>query len=233
MWFRKFLLSIKHRWYADDERTLTELIEAGEINSETIYFPKLMKNRKALVRQSIIILVLFGAGAFLSDIFLPWNAWWWSAIRAAIMLPLALSMFIIGYCITIMQGDERAEKFKDGDEPYVSLREQFSPAWRRRFSAIIGAFLFVITFAFNGRFMYTFVFAICGAIAIGLFVFMRLTSEEQARAELNIPDPRDLEQAEKLRELQAEKKNKKNKKKSKNDDDDDDDDIEPDEDEED
>ncbi len=145
----------------------------------------LTKPKDLFLYAGVASLVMAGL-SFLADFFLPWDQWA-VFIRALIALPEAAAFFVLGYGATLWYVEYK-ERTK---ENYSTWRSKLSPTMRQRASAIAGAVLFVVMFAVTQQPGYTFVAGIIVAIVIGLFAFMRRTSQELARDSIGLPDARD------------------------------------------
>jgi len=144
------------------------------------------ENKKQLFLYSGIAFVLAAGLGFLADFLLPW-AQWAIFVRAIIALPSAALAFILGYASTLFYVGYK-KRTKSG---YETWRTKLSPTMRQRASAVIGAVLFVLMFAVAMRPGYTLASSLIVASAVGLFAFMRKTSNELIRERVGLPDARD------------------------------------------
>lgn len=129
----------------------------------------------------------------------------WMFVRAFILIPLSISIFVLGYSLSIYLG----KLMKTRNPEWVPIRMRFSPTWRNRISIIIGAFLLLIMYTYPEQVGYTFVSSSLIAIVISLFVFMRKTKREKEMAELGIPDERDVSYQKLVEELEEDQKKQK------------------------
>ena len=127
----------------------------------------------------------------------------YNVLRSILLIPSAASIFALLYGISLFFHGARVNQ----DPAWIPYRARWSPAWRRRLSAVLGAILAVVIITSSYRVGYTFINSLCGAGIIALLAFIRLTSQEKSRADLGIPDAQDLQfQAfEKSREMRREK----------------------------
>lgn len=145
------------------------------------------ENPKRLFIVSLISTIIFAGVGILADLFLPFSGIG-NVVRSIILIPTSVSMFVLGYAISLFFHYARTNQ----DPNWVPFRLRLSPSWRRRLSAIIAAVMFVIIYANGFRVGYTPTSSVFVAIGIALFAFMRTTKEEAAREEFNIPDVRDV-----------------------------------------
>lgn len=161
---------------------------------------------KALTRTSIVAAILLAIGTAM-DFTLPYGPWW-NTLRAAVVLPTGIVSFIVAYMISLRMHDKRIREDSEW-EPY---RTRFSPRWRQRISAIIGAVLLVAIYAASDGVGYSITATAVVVVVIGLLAFLRMTRKEQLRSDYSVPDPRDtriddeVEKRDKERELLAEEK---------------------------
>jgi hypothetical protein len=195
MLFRKFLVRIRKEYHGD---------------------------KKRLFLWSFIGLAASTLIGVAADAFIPFSGGW-NALRSVILVPTALSIFILGYAYSLQLHYKRVKE----DPTWVPFRMRMSPSWRRRVSAIAVVFAFVFIYANGYRIGYTFVSSLFAAAVIAIFAFMRTTREESRREEFNIPDTRDTkyeshrrklaaERAAAIKQREAEKKAKKMKNLNKN-----------------
>lgn len=168
--------------------------------------------------------LVFAVAGVLVDYFFPF-AGWWNVLRSGILIPLSLSIFVLGYTLSIYLHRKRIEE----DPAWVPFRSRFTLRWRRRMAAIAAAFLFVLVYGAGHSLFYTLVSSVFVSIAIALFAFIRPSREESLREELEIPDARDLRYDERLEKIKADRekakaaarrKDQKNKSKKETEDDD-------------
>lgn len=146
---------------------------------------------------TVAVLAIIG---ILLDNFLPFTLWW-NVLRALVSIPLAGAIFILGYAQAI---SSHAKKVEENPE-WISYRHRYSPSWRRRISAIIGAILVVIAYASTNTPFYTMITAGILATALALFAFMRLTRKEKIDEEYGLPDSREVDYQRRFKELQEER----------------------------
>lgn len=142
---------------------------------------------KELFLYAIAAFLVTGAVSVLADFLLSWEQWA-IFVRAALVVPTAAAIFVLGYSLAIAYVDYRTGR----DPDYKSWRIKLSPTMRERVSALLAAVLFVLMFAVAQRPGYTFVASLIVAAAVGLFAFMRRTSDELTREAVGLPDVRDL-----------------------------------------
>lgn len=133
-----------------------------------------------------IVLVMTGAISLLVDAVVPFDGWW-NVLRTAILIPLSLSMYGLGYFVGLFQ---HYRKMEEGD--WTPFRLRFSVSWRRRIAIVVGAFLFVLIYGNSYRIGYTLIASMIVACIIALLAFVRVTKDENVREQLNIPDSRDV-----------------------------------------
>lgn len=153
------------------------------------------KGKKYFQLWGSLLLVSLIAGV-LVDIFVPFGAWW-NLIRTAILVPLSVSIFAVGYAISLT-----LHRMKSSDSSWRPYRTRFSPLWRIRISAIVGTIAFVLIYASGESPIFTLFSSAMLAVGIALVAFMRKTSQEQKRETLGIPDARDVSYDSELRRLQ-------------------------------
>lgn len=142
-------------------------------------------NRAKFLPLVIASVVVTAAISVAVDILLPWGSWF-MVLRTIILVPTAIAIFTLGYCGTLAY-----HFYRSRDQSWTSIRGRYSPTWRQRISMVIGAILLVLIYAIAMKPGYTLMSSIIVAIVIGLFVFMRKTSNEMNREDLGIPDARD------------------------------------------
>lgn len=143
-------------------------------------------------RKNLFILFggIFTVSLILSlvlDIFCSFTSVW-NFIRSLILIPLSVSIFVLGYSASLYLHNNRMME----DPEWVPYRSRYSPKWRRYISMIIGSFLLVFMYANGYHVGYTLTASLFVAIIIALFAFMRLTRNEMLLEELEIPDARDI-----------------------------------------
>lgn len=142
-------------------------------------------NKPKFLPLSILSVVVFSIISLGIDFLLPWGSWG-MVIRTIVLIPTAISIFVLGY-----SGVLAYHFYQSRDRSWTPLRGRYSPTWRQRISMIIGAVLLVLIYAIAMKPGYTLMSSAIIAVVIGLFVFMRKTSNEMNREELGIPDARD------------------------------------------
>lgn len=153
--------------------------------------------RSFLMKAGSVFLVLVIAGT-VADFTLPFTGNW-NILRSAILAPLAASIFALSYIAGYHLHLIRTE---DPTQEWIPYRLRFSVMWRRRIAAIVGAMLFLVTYATALRPGYTFASSCVVAAVIAIFAFIRPTKAENASAMLNIPDVRDVRYNRRLNDLQ-------------------------------
>lgn len=167
------------------------------------------EGRRLYILSALAVVVLLGI-SIICDILLPFNGWG-NIIRCLVLLPTSVSLFVLGYAVSLFFHYARME----GDPSWVPYRSRLSPTWRNRIAAIIAAFLVVGIYANGFRPGYTFIASLFVAIGIGLFAFIRTTREEAKREELGVPDVRDTRFNENMRYLSERREQVKNDKEDK------------------
>lgn len=156
--------------------------------------------KKRLFIYSSIALIVSALLGVLVDAFLPFEGGW-NILRSAVLVPTSVSIFILGYAISL---DMHYKKIRDNPD-WIPFRSRMSPTWRRRISAIVAAFAFIFVYANGYRIGYTFVSSLFVAAVIAIFAFMRTTREEANREEFDIPDVRDTHYETHRRKLAADR----------------------------
>lgn len=157
------------------------------------------KGNKYFKTWGSVLLVSLIAGV-LVDIFVPFGAWW-NLIRTCILVPLATSIFAVGYAVSLS-----LHRMKSADPEWKPYRTRFSPLWRIRISAIVGTVAFVLIYAAGESPVFTLFSSAMLAVGFALVAFMRKTAQEQKREALGIPDARDVSYDSELRRLQNRRK---------------------------
>lgn len=157
------------------------------------------KGNKYFKTWGSVLLVSLIAGV-LVDIFVPFGAWW-NLIRTCILVPLATSIFAVGYAISL-----NLHRMRSTDPNWKPYRTRFSPLWRMRISAIVGTIAFVLIYAAGESPVFTLFSSLMLAVGLTLVAFMRKTAQEQKRENLGIPDARDVSYDSELRRLQTQRK---------------------------
>lgn len=147
------------------------------------------------------ILVAALAASILVDLFVPFGAWW-NLIRTAVLVPLSLSIFAIGYAIGLT-----LHRMRSTDPEWKPYRTRFSPLWRIRIAAIVAAVGLVLVYAAGESPVFTLFSSVLLAIGLALLAFVRRTSTELKREKLGIPDARDVSYDSEVRRLQEARKN--------------------------
>lgn len=171
------------------------------------------KNAKKLYLLSFLASLLGVLIGTALDLFVPFNSWG-NVSRTAVLLPTMVSMFIFGYAISIHLHNKRISE----DPLWQPYRARLSPSWRRRAALVVGAFILLAVYANGQSIGYTPISSLLAAVVIGLIAFIRTTTEEAQREELNIPDSRDIryeQQVKKLEQARAEAQRKKAERKKK------------------
>ena len=126
------------------------------------------ENPKRLFIVAFVSTTIFAGAGILADLFLPFSGIG-NVVRSIILIPTSVSMFILGYAISLFFHYSR----KNQDSNWTPFRLRMSPSWRRRISAIIGAVMFVIIYANGFRVGYTPTSSVFVAITIALFEMRR------------------------------------------------------------
>lgn len=142
---------------------------------------------KRLYIFSAAVVAILSSISLLIDYLLPFEGLG-NVIRSIILIPTSAAIFVLGYAVSLLMHYAKIGQERE----WIPYRLRLSPTWRRRVSAIIAAFLVVLTYASGFRVGYTLISSIFVAIVIALFAFMRLTKEEAAREKFGIPDVRDV-----------------------------------------
>lgn len=135
------------------------------------------------------------------DVLVPFGAWW-NLIRTAVLVPLALSIFAVGYAVSL-----GLHRMRSADPNWRPYRTRFSPLWRMRISAIVAALGLVLVYASGESPVFTLFSSVLLATGLALLAFMRRTSQEMKRESLGIPDARDVSYDSEVRKLQETRKN--------------------------
>lgn len=147
------------------------------------------------------ILAVALAASILVDLFVPFGAWW-NLIRTAVLVPLSVSIFAIGYAIGLT-----LHRMRSTDPEWKPYRTRFSPLWRIRIAAIVAAIGLVLVYAAGESPVFTLFSSVLLAIGLALLAFVRRTSTELKREKLGIPDARDVSYDSEVRRLQETRKN--------------------------
>ena len=147
------------------------------------------------------ILAVALAASILVDIFVPFGAWW-NLIRTAVLVPLSVSIFAIGYAVGLA-----LHRMRSTDPEWRPYRTRFSPLWRIRIAAIVAAVGLVLVYAAGESPVFTLFSSVLLAIGLALLAFVRRTSTELKREKLGIPDARDVSYDSEVRRLQETRKN--------------------------
>lgn len=148
---------------------------------------------------STITLVLI-ASAVAIDLLTPFNNFWMVG-RTLIMIPLALSLYVLCYMASLYLHDRRML-----EEDWVPIRARFSLTWRRRFGLIAAAFIVVCIMSNGFDFLYTTISAIILTAGISIIAFIRSTKREALQEELGLPDSRDYDYHEKMKQVETEQR---------------------------
>ena len=178
----------------NDKQDMTATDDISHLISTVVLRLKRQYHKSAarMFAVASVLSVIFAASAVSVDVFLPFGGWW-TLLRTFLLIPLSMSLFVLGYTVALFLFYAQAEQAKvDHEEEYVSFRGRMSAAWRRRIAAIVAAVGILITYANGHSATYTFVSSCFVAVLLGLVLFIRLTAEESKLADAGIPDPRDL-----------------------------------------
>jgi len=157
------------------------------------------QGRAYFYRWGAVALVAI-TGSILVDLFVPFGAWW-NLIRTVILVPLSVSLFAVGYGISLI-----LHRMRSTDPNWQPYRTRFSPLWRMRISAIVGALALVMVYAAGESPVFTLLSSFLLAVGLALVAFMRRTSQELKREKLGIPDSRDVSYDSEVRKLQESRK---------------------------
>lgn len=155
------------------------------------------QNPKRLFLYSGIAVLAFSLFGVLADFIFPFVLWG-NIVRSLILIPTSISMFVLGYAISLFMHYAKLES----NPEWLPYRLRFSPTWRRRISIIAAAVMFVGIYANGFRIGYTIIASIFVALTIALFAFMRTTRDESKREELNLPDSRDTRYEQQMKKLE-------------------------------
>ena len=155
-------------------------------------------NRKRLFLYSALATVLFILLGTVADLFLPFNGVS-NLVRTLILIPTSISMFVLGYGLSLYGHYQQLEN----DPDWVPFRARLSPTWRRRTALIVGAFLILGIYANEQSTGYTPISSLITAVVIGLVAFIRTTKEEAKREEFNLPDERDVRYDQQMKKINA------------------------------
>lgn len=153
------------------------------------------QRRRLFILSGISTVVFILIGCVL-DWILPFSGLF-NVVRSIVLIPTAISMFVLMYSISLVFHYAREAANKD----WVPYRLRFSPTWRRRISAVVGAVMIVLVYANGFRIGYTAVSSLFVAVALALLTFMRTTNDENTREKLNLPDSRDLKYQQHMEKL--------------------------------
>ena len=131
--------------------------------------------------------LVLGAASVALDILLPFESWF-NFLRSALLIPLSLIVFTLGYWITCWRVDAKRAL----DPEYMTLREKVSPMWRRRFAIIAAAVALLLAYTSMDTVGMTVSGSFVVALVIGAVTFARMTTTEKKRESIGVPDKRDL-----------------------------------------
>lgn len=160
MIFRKALMRIRRMYYTDLKRSLV---------------------------IALLGFLVLGAASVALDILLPFESWF-NFLRSALLIPLSLIVFTLGYWITCWRVDAKRAL----DPEYMTLREKVSPMWRRRFAIIAAAVALLLAYTSMDTVGMTVSGSFVVALVIGAVTFARMTTTEKKRESIGVPDKRDL-----------------------------------------
>ena len=146
------------------------------------------------------ILAVSLAASIVVDLIVPFGAWW-NLIRTAVLVPLSVSIFAVGYAISLV-----LHRMRSTDPEWRPYRTRFSPLWRMRISAILVAVGLVLVYAAGESPVFTLFSSVLLAVGLALLAFVRRTSQELKREKLGIPDARDVNYDSEVRRLQDSRK---------------------------
>lgn len=160
MIFRKALMRIRRMYYTDLKRSLV---------------------------IALLGFLVLGAASVALDILLPFESWF-NFLRSALLIPLSLIVFTLGYWTTCWRVDAKRAL----DPEYMTLREKVSPMWRRRFAIIAAAVALLLAYTSMDTVGMTISGSFVVALVIGAVTFARMTTTEKKREAIGVPDKRDL-----------------------------------------
>lgn len=162
-----------------------------------------LKTSMVYVSVTFVVSLLLGC---LADAVLPFGQWS-MVIRAAILVFIALSGFILAYFGSLFLHDRKLVV----DNEWVPFRARYSPRARWVLFAVVAALLGVMMNAvahMGGQIGYTAFASVIVVAGLGLFGFVRETEAERERAEIGAPDPRDYRYHETLERRKREQEEK-------------------------
>lgn len=163
--------------------------------------------RRKVIQTLLIVFAIATLAGFALDIFTPFTGVWVFA-RSAVLIPIASTVFMLGYMLSLGMKDRR----KVTDPDWVPLRERYSPRRRLQVGIICGAVLLVVVYSLSQMPGYTLLASLIVSAALALVTFNRRTLRETRQADLGIPDSRDanynrvVDQARKRREQKTQMK---------------------------
>lgn len=163
--------------------------------------------RRKVIQTLLLVFVGATLAGFALDIFAPFTGLW-NVARSAVLLPIAMTAFMLFYMIALWAKDRR----KVTDPDWVPLRERYSPRRRLQVGIVCGAVLLVVVYSLSHMPGYTLIASLVVTAALGLVTFNRRTLKETRQSDLGIPDSRDanynrvVDQARKRREEKAQTK---------------------------
>lgn len=122
-----------------------------------------------------------------------------NTLRVFIVVPAACLMFILGYCVMLINRDAKVAR----GVTYKPLKSVWSPAWRLRFAAVVATFLLVLSYSTARTVVYTFATSVILSVGLGLIYFVTRTKQETFNDKYGIPDERDFDINKRLAEDEA------------------------------
>lgn len=147
------------------------------------------QNPRRLYLYSSIIVFGLVVISVLIDSFVPFGGWF-TIIRSVLLVPLSISIFILGYSVAIFLHYSQMNQ----NPNWQAYRLRMSVRWRRRLAIVIGALLLVLVYGAGYSIFYTVFSSVFVACIIALCAFIRTTREERNLEEFNLPDSRDIKQ---------------------------------------
>lgn len=149
--------------------------------------------QKIFIGIGLLFLIGFG---ILSDMFFPFT-FWFNFIRAIISLMSALLWFSFLYIFS----NWRMQRKIQTDEKYVPIRKRLTYRERRNISIFLWALLFIAVLLSNQKtLLYTFINSWVFVGALAILTFVRANREEFLRDKYGVPDPKDIDFDEKVKE---------------------------------
>lgn len=146
------------------------------------------EGKKKVLWTSVNLLIMFSAVGIVVDVQFPFTRWINLARSLLIMGPIAFFAFVLGYFWVLYYRDKKLE---DEESEFVDYRTKLPPSARRNIGIISIVVIFLAVYASYRTFLTTFIGGLAFAFLVCLIAFLRLTPEEQERAEKGLKDARD------------------------------------------